>query len=135
MEYAIGLTLALSISVFASLVGFDRDRAFYPIVMIVIASYYELFAVMGQSVRALSLETIAFAAFLLASIIGFKANLWLVAVALAAHGVFDFFHARLISNPGVPVWWPMFCLSYDVLAAAYLALLLVRPKIPARVRY
>lgn len=134
MEYAIGLTLALSISVFASLVGFDRDRAFYPIVMIVIASYYELFAVMGQSVQALSLETIAFAAFLLASIIGFKANLWLVAVALAAHGVFDFFHARLISNPGVPVWWPMFCLSYDVLAAAYLALLLVRPKIPARAR-
>ena len=100
----------------------------------VIASYYDLFAIMGQSVPALSLETIAFAAFLLMSIIGFKTSLWLVAVALAAHGVFDFFHARLISNPGVPVWWPMFCLSYDVLAGAYLALLLVRSKIPARAR-
>jgi hypothetical protein len=37
---------------------------------------------------------------------------------------FDFTHAALISNPGVPVWWPQFCLGYDVTAALYLAGLL-----------
>jgi hypothetical protein len=30
----------------ATVVGFDRERAFYPTVMIVIASYYVLFAAM-----------------------------------------------------------------------------------------
>jgi hypothetical protein len=134
MEYAVGITLALAVSAFATLVGFDRDRAFYPIVTIVVASYYDLFAVMGQSTRALTLEIIATAAFVLASVVGFRRNLWVVAVALAGHGVFDYFHAGLIPNAGVPVWWPMFCLSYDVLAGAYLALLLARSKITARAR-
>jgi hypothetical protein len=38
----------------------------------------------------------------------------------------DFFHHLLIQNPGVPVWWPGFCLSFDVFAAAFLAILLMR---------
>ena len=37
-------------------------------------------------------------------------------------------HGRLIVNPGVPVWWPAFCGAYDVVAAAYLAFLLLRPR-------
>ena len=38
--------------------GLDRDRAFYPVVTIVIASYYALFAVMGASTHALILESL-----------------------------------------------------------------------------
>jgi hypothetical protein len=38
MEYLVGAGLALAKSVLASGVGFDRDRAFYPTVMFVIAS-------------------------------------------------------------------------------------------------
>jgi hypothetical protein len=26
----------------------------------------------------------------------------------------------LINNPGVPQWWPAFCLAYDVAAAAFM---------------
>jgi hypothetical protein len=44
-----------------------------------------------------------------------------VVPALAAHGVFDLAHGRIISNPGVPPWWPAFCGTYDVTAAAFLA--------------
>jgi hypothetical protein len=48
MEYLIGVILALAISfVFGTVVGFDRSRAFYPAVMIVIASYYALFVLVG----------------------------------------------------------------------------------------
>jgi hypothetical protein len=129
MEYVVGISLALAVSLLASVVGFERDRAFYPTVMIVIASYYDLFAIIGGSVAALGLELVVFAAFLLVSVIGFKTNLWLVAGALFAHGVFDFSHDRLISNPGVPAWWPGFCLSYDIVAAIYLAWLLSRSTI------
>jgi hypothetical protein len=31
-----------------------------------------------------------------------------------------------IHSPGVPVWWPGFCLSFDVLASGFLAVLLMR---------
>jgi hypothetical protein len=129
MEYLVGVVLALGISSFATAVGLDRDRAFYPTLMIVIASYYGLFAVIGGSVQTLILDLAGIAAFLLVSIIGFKISLWWVAGALAAHGVFDFFHERLIPDPGVPAWWPMFCLAYDVTAAAYLSWLLGRSKV------
>jgi hypothetical protein len=30
----------------------------------------------------------------------------------------------LIQNPGVPAWWPGFCLTYDIAAAGYLAWIL-----------
>jgi len=116
-----GLALALAVSVFARLVGFDRDRAFYPVVLIVIATYYDLFAVMGGSTRSLLLELLGTTGFTVLAVLGFKRNLWIAAAGLAAHGVFDFFHGRLIANPGVPVWWPPFCLAYDVTAAAFLA--------------
>jgi len=99
--------------------------------MIVIASYYALFAVMGGSGRALAIESIVIGAFLGASIAGFRTSLWVVVAALAIHGVFDFIHGRLIVNPGVPAWWPPFCLSYDVVAAAYLAWLLSRSRVRA----
>ena len=119
--------LALMVSGFATLAGLDRDRAFYPTVLVVIASYYVLFAVMGGSGHALVVETLVMTGFLLAAVIGFKKSLWLVVAALAAHGVFDVFHGRVVANPGVPAWWPAFCLTYDITAAAFLAWLLRRP--------
>ena len=132
LAYLIGAVLAFAVSSTATLVRLDRDRAFYPTVVIVIASYYALFAVMGGSDHALVVETAVIAAFLASSIIGFKYSLWFVVAALAAHGVFDAFHDRLIANPGVPVWWPQFCLTYDVVAAAYLAYLLLRREVGAQ---
>lgn len=121
MAYLVGVLLATTVCGFATIAGLDRDRAFYPTVTIVIASYYGLFAVMGGSTRALLAETVGIAAFLIVAVVGFKKSLWLVVIALAAHGVFDFVHANVIADPGVPEWWPPFCLAYDVVTAAYLA--------------
>ncbi len=121
MAPLVGVLLALVVGLFATTVGLDRDRAFYPTVMIVIASLYALFAVMGASTNALVLESLAGAVFVAAGVFGFKGSLWVVVFALAAHGVFDLAHGRVIANPGVPAWWPAFCLTYDVTAAAYLA--------------
>jgi hypothetical protein len=131
MEYLVGVTLAFGISCFSTLVRFDRDRAFYPTILVVIASYYGLFAVMGGSVRALMFEVIGIAVFVVLSILGFKVNLWWIVGALAMHGIFDLVHGYLIADAGVPSWWPMFCLTYDVTAAAYLAWLLGAGRLPA----
>jgi hypothetical protein len=131
MAFLIGVVLALLAGLFATFIGLDRDRAFYPTVMIVIAFLYALFAVMGGSMQALAMESIPIVAFVAASIAGFKRSLWLVAAALAAHGVYDFVHIRWFENPGVPLWWPAFCSAYDIVAAAYLAWLLMRSKVQA----
>lgn len=128
MSFLIGTLLALGVGALGTWIGFDRDRAFYPTVMIVIASYYVLFAAMGGSSDALLTECAVMAAFLVASLVGFKRTLWLVVAALAGHGVLDCMHPHLVANPGVPVWWPEFCLAYDVVAAGYLAALLIRPR-------
>ncbi|HXF41152.1 MAG TPA: hypothetical protein VN687_15665 [Blastocatellia bacterium] len=131
MALLVGGLLALAVGLFATAIGLDRDRAFYPTVMIVIALLYGLFAVMGASTNALVLESIAGAVFITGAASGFRSSLWVVVLALAAHGVFDLAHSRVISNPGVPAWWPAFCLTYDVTAAAYLAWLLKTNRVRA----
>jgi hypothetical protein len=120
----IGISLALIVSLFASGIGFDKERGFYPTVTIVIASYYALFAVMGASTHELVLESAFAAVFVLVAALGFKWSLWLVVGALVAHGGFDLIHGAIVTNPGVPNWWPQFCLAYDFVAAWYLAWLL-----------
>lgn len=120
MGYLVGVILALGACLLATGVGLDRDRAFYPAVMIVIASYYCLFAVIGASTHALVVESIAATAFALVAIVGFRGSLWWIVGALLAHGMFDWFHARLIVDPSVPSWWPAFCLTFDGVAAVYL---------------
>ncbi len=122
----IGLVLALAVSVYARVTRLDRDRALYPVVLVVIASYYVLFAVMGGSDRVIIIESLVAGGFAVAATVGFRRSLWLVAAALGAHGVLDLFHARVVANPGVPAWWPGFCLAYDVAAAAWLTGLLLR---------
>lgn len=132
MEYLAGIIIALVVSLAATLIGLDHERAFYPTVLAVIASYYGLFAVMGGSVQALVVESLVMGVFLGATVLGFRRNLWFVVAALIGHGLFDFFHGHLIVNPGVPDWWPMFCLAYDVAAALYLAWLLRQARVTAK---
>jgi hypothetical protein len=69
MEYAIGIIVAAAVGAFGTVVGFDKERSFYPVVLIVIA--------------------------------GFS------------------------TNAGVPLFWPGFCLAYDIVAAAYCGGLIV----------
>lgn len=125
MSFLIGALLALVVGLFATWMRFDRDRSFYSTVMIIIASYYVLFSVMGGSAQALWTECGVMAPFVLAAALGFTKTQWLVVAALAAHGLLDLVHPHLVSNPGVPAWWPAFCLAYDLVAAGYLAVRLV----------
>jgi hypothetical protein len=124
MPYIVGMLLSAGVAVFARYVGFDRDRAFYPTVVIVVALYYVLFAVMSGSVQTVVVESVVMLLFAIAAVVGFKSSAWIVVAALAGHGVFDAVHGHIIENAGVPAWWPAWCLSYDVGAAAGLAWLL-----------
>lgn len=129
MEYAVGLVLALIVAVFARWTRFDRDGAFYPTLVVVVALYYVLFAAMSGSTHALVVESIVMMAFAAVAVVGFRFNVWLVVAGLAGHGVFDAFHGLAVTNPGVPEWWPAFCGTFDVAIAGCLAFLVARNRV------
>jgi hypothetical protein len=131
LPYVVGIVLSIGVAWFARWVGFDRDRAFYPTVLIVIASYYVLFAAMSGSIQTVLLESVVMTVFVIAAVVGFKGSAWIVVGALAAHGVQDAFHGHIVANAGVPAWWPAWCLAYDVGAAGALAWFLMRADLPS----
>jgi hypothetical protein len=104
----------------------DRDHVFYPtiLILIVVASYYVLFAVIDGGGKVLLAEIAIAAVFIVIAVVGFKRNLWLVVGALAGHGVLDFFHHALVQNTGVPRGWPGFCLAFDLTAAVFVGCVL-----------
>jgi hypothetical protein len=122
IPYLSGIVLAMAVAAFAALAGFDRDRGFYPTLLIVIASYYALFAVMGADWSIISSETVGLFLFGVTAVVGFRRNLWIVVGALCCHGLFDAVQGRLVTNPATPVWWSAFCLAFDVTVAVCLAL-------------
>jgi hypothetical protein len=125
MNYLIGVLLALASVVMALVVGFDR-RTFYATMLIIVATYFVLFAAMSGAMRAVMLESVVMALFIGLAAIGYRRGEWIVAAGLAAHGLSDFVHGAVIANPGTPSWWPGFCASYD-LAAAIALVWIIRP--------
>lgn len=121
MPILIGISLALVVGLFALFSRFDRDRSFYPTVLIIVASVYDLFGVMGGSTHALVEESMVTGIFVVLAYLAFRYSPWIAVVGLVGHGVFDWFHGGLIANPGVPAYWPQFCMSYDVFAGGFLA--------------
>lgn len=124
MPYLVGFGLAVVVACFARFVGLDRGRAFYSTLVIIVATYYGLFAIMGGSGAALAQEMVGIGGFVVLGVLSLRRSLWFAAAGLFAHGVFDYFHGHLITNPGLPEWWPAFCMTYDVVAAVVLAWLL-----------
>lgn len=76
---------------------------------------------MGGSTQVLVKEIPVTMIFYLLAYLAFRYSAWIAVVGLVGHGIFDWFHGGLIANPGVPVWWPQFCLTYDVVAGGFLA--------------
>lgn len=114
MPVVIGVLSAVAIAAFARSMRFDRDRSFYSTVLIVIAAYYILFAVMGGSSQALVWELAAALVFSTVAVTGVLHLPVLVGVGIFSHGLFDFVHYMMIQDAGVPDWWPAFCGSLDV---------------------
>lgn len=108
----IGGALGLAIWLAAGVLRFNRDRSFYPTLLIVIASYYVLFALMFD--RSVALE-VAIASVFTAMAVA-AALKWpvLAGWGLLLHGLFDFTRGGFIGDAGAPVWWPAFCGGVDV---------------------
>jgi len=125
MEYIVGITLALLFCGAAAGLGMDRERVFYPAVAIAVASYYLAFAVSDGRSEVWLAELAIAVVFIAGAVLGFKRSPWIAVLALGGHGVMDVFHHLLVHNQGVPRAWPGFCMSFDVTAAAIVAVLML----------
>ncbi len=112
--FLVGVLLAVAVAAVGKFTKFDQERSFYATILIIIASYYALFALQGLSPSALIWEVLFALAFSAVAIFGALHAPLLVGVGIVAHGVFDAVHSMIIDNPGVPPWWPTFCASIDV---------------------
>ena len=104
MPYVVGAVAALLTYALGKVAGFDRDRAFYATILIVVGHYYVLFAAEAGSTPALIAELAGMTVFVALAVAGFKFTPWLIRAGLAGLGVFDLVHGYLVTNPGVPTW-------------------------------
>jgi hypothetical protein len=107
-----------------------RDRAFYPTLLLVIASYHGLFAAMAALVHALILGAIV----MTASVVRHCRVQGECSDDRRGAGgpwMFDAVHGAVLHNAGVPTSYPAFCVAGDVGAAGCLAWA-VNPRQPQR---
>ena len=126
MEYVIGVLTAVALAVFGRVSGFDKDRSFYPTVLIVIGLLYVLFATLDGRYSVILVEFAFALIFIGAALAGYWKSCLIVAAGIAAHGVFDFVHYLFIEDRGVPIWWPGFCGTVDILLGAFVAFFVCR---------
>ena len=119
--------LALAVGAGARYAGLDRDRAFYSLILAVVGSYDIAFAISSGDTSAILFEVGVEALLVIVMVVGFRTSLWWIVGGLAAHGLLDAVHSELIVNRGIPAWWPAFCATFDVVAAAVLAKQLALP--------
>ena len=131
MPVVVGALLAVGIAALAKFTRFDQDRSFYSTVLIIIASYYVLFAILDGSGHPLIGELAIAVAFSTVAIIGALFFPTLVGTGIVAHGLFDLVHDVFIENPGVPTWWPSFCASIDVLLGIWVIILTLKRSRPS----
>ena len=96
----------------------------YSIGLLVLPSLYALFALQAGEYTVGVKEMLYGLPFLAAGLAFALVSLRQSAVVVGAfwmlHGLYDLMHARLITNPGVPGWYPVWCCSVDVVIGAYL---------------
>lgn len=96
----------------------------YSIGLPVLPSLYALFAI-SVGAHAVGLKEMIYglpfiAAGLLCALTSIRRSAIVVGIFWILHGAFDLLHARLLLNPGLPAWYPVWCCAIDVVVGAYL---------------
>ena len=85
-----------------------------------IAFIYVGFSLKGNTVSASILEVLVAVAFYLIAVIGYSKNSSLIAYGIVLHGIWDLLHHKAsIVKTDIPHYYPIFCLTVDVLLGLY----------------
>ncbi len=100
------------------------ERWFYSLGLITLPSLYAAFALRAGE-PAVSLKEMAYGlpyvvaglAFVLLSV---RRSAVVVGAFWLLHGLYDLLHGQLITNSGVPEWYPIWCFAVDAVIGSYL---------------
>lgn len=98
-----------------------RWQLAYAMVLPVVALTYVGFALWGGSGFDLLLAAVGVAVFSFVAGLGMGQSPWWLPAGLALHGVWDLAHHYALGHAGIPGWYPMLCLSFNLALAAMLS--------------
>ena len=118
----IGIALGILVIAFARVTR--GEGRLYALGLLTLPSLYALFALhagdQGAAIRELLYGLPYLAAGLTFAFVGMRHSAVIVGVFWILHGLYDLVHSQLITNPGVPRWYPLFCFAVDIVIGAYL---------------
>jgi hypothetical protein len=122
IEALIGAAVGVLTIAFARLIR--GQRWVYAVGLLTLPSLYASFALRAGE-QAVALKEMMYGVpFLVAGVVFAVLSVRHSAVVVGAlwilHGLYDLAHSQLITNAGVPGWYPVWCFSVDVVIGGYL---------------
>jgi hypothetical protein len=113
------LLAALSVGIVLLVPGQPVEPVF-AVVLGAAAGVYVGFALLDGRPGVLRIEVGAAVAFIVVASVGAWRSTPLIAIGYALHAAWDAAHRPRGVPTGIVSWWPPFCLTYDLLLAAFL---------------
>jgi hypothetical protein len=120
-QLILGVLLALLFIWFARTRGPRREPFIYSIGLIIAALFYVVFSVTGATTQWFMLELIGLVVFTIIAVLGLRVSLWFLALGWASHVSWDVLLHLVREQPFVPDWYPVACISFDLIVAGYIA--------------
>jgi hypothetical protein len=127
---AIGAALALVAVPLPLFLPKTHSEEFAAVFLAAAGAVYIGFGLQKGNQSQMATEILVGVGFIAAALAGLWVSAWIIPIALAAHGVWDYAHhqnSKLKFKSwrfvAVPVWWPPFCAAADWLMAAYLSVI------------
>ncbi|HKI01293.1 MAG TPA: DUF6010 family protein [Thermoanaerobaculia bacterium] len=122
IEALIGVAVGVLTIVLARII--HGQHWLYSLGLLTLPSLYAFFALQAGE-QALGVKEMMYGIpFVVAGLVFAFVSIRQSAVVVGAfwilHGLYDLMHSRLVTNPGVPDWYPVWCFSVDVVIGAYL---------------
>jgi hypothetical protein len=100
------------------------QRWLYSLGLLTLPSLYAFFALQASEPAVGVQEMLYGLPFLVAglafAVVSIRQSAVVVGAFWILHGLYDLVHSRLLTNPGVPGWYPIWCFSVDVVIGLYL---------------
>jgi len=100
------------------------ERWLYALGLITLPSLYASFGLRAGQPAVAVQEMILGFPYVVAGVVfawvGVRRSAVVVGALWLLHGVYDLVHSRLLTNPGVPAGYPIFCFVVDAVVGAYL---------------
>lgn len=122
IEALIGAAVGILTIVSARFIG--AERWLYSLSLLTLPGIYAFFA-LRTGEQAVGLKEMIYGvpyvvAGLIFAFVSVRQSAMVVGIFWLLHGLYDLVHDQLITNTGVPGWYPIFCFAVDAVIGSYL---------------